>query len=78
LNGSLLLRIPPFPGAKVPAFAAAPRAAGSARAARVLELLLKHRVGGTYWAARPALPASYVLVRSVDALGVASAMGPPV
>lgn len=43
-----------------------------------MELLLKHRVGGTYWAAQPALPASYVLVRSVGALAAASAMGPAV
>ncbi|MFL6735361.1 MAG: hypothetical protein ACJ8EY_11795 [Sphingomicrobium sp.] len=55
------LRIPPFPSAKVRHFpeahAAPPRDTDLAAEVRRL------RVGGTYWAAQPNLPHSYVLLR---------------
>lgn len=68
-----LLRIPPFPGAKVGAFRELPgsgstEADAAEEAQRHIDLMIKHRIGGSYWAAQPDLPESYVLVRSAAAL----------
>jgi capsular polysaccharide export protein len=73
------LRIPPFPGAKVSAFAPAKGAGhlSAADAARVIEAIRRHRVGGSYWAAQPSLPQPYVLVRSGDGMATAEALGSP-
>ena len=58
-----LLRIPPFPGSAVHAWAGDGEiGAPPAQAGEVLEALGRHRVGGTYWAAQPPLPARYRLV----------------
>jgi len=63
------LRVPPFPGSKVARFeldANSPVAAEDpAELDRCIALLKEHRVGGTYWGPQPALPQSYVLLRSV-------------
>jgi capsular polysaccharide export protein len=67
-----LLRIPPFPGAKVRDFV--PLSGEPSDAADLADMLREHRVGGSYWAAQPALPQSYVLVRSASALGAAEAV----
>jgi capsular polysaccharide export protein len=57
------LRVPPFPGARVPRFA--PIANGAARdPAVVAEKILELRVGGSFWASQPTLPADRVLVCS--------------
>jgi capsular polysaccharide export protein len=58
------LRIPPFPGAKVQAFADA----GSPnvtvdRAKALIELIRATRVGGSFWGAQPTLPSRYILTR---------------
>lgn len=62
------LRIPPFPGSKVPDFLVA-QGGGNGSAATVelqscIALLWQHRVGGTYWGRQPPLPSSYLLLRS--------------
>src|SRR4051812_15897335 len=55
------LRVPPFPGARVQSLVAghSPGTPGE----DMVELVRRLKVGGSYWAAQPALPASYVLVR---------------
>lgn len=67
------LRIPPFPGAKIREFA--PVVAGQPGPqpdpAALLDLVRRERVGGTYWAAQPELPPSYILVRCADLLPLA-------
>jgi capsular polysaccharide export protein len=55
-----LLAIPPFPGARSPAFAvpgAAQAGAGSDDVPRLLAALAQHRVGGCYWGRQVAGPA---------------------
>lgn len=60
------LRVPPFPGACVQSFS---QLHGStADIDKLSAQVVRFRIGGTFWAAQPALPASYILVRSVDAL----------
>ena len=60
------LRIPPFPGAKVEHFS---QLNSTEPAPSDLVDEMRHfRVGGAYWGAQPALPNSYVLVRSSAAL----------
>jgi capsular polysaccharide export protein len=62
-----LLRIPPFPGTITKAFKPVPpypAAAPPDELRRSADLLRQHRVGGTFWAAQPALQDSYLLVRS--------------
>lgn len=51
-----LLAIPPFPGARAPAFAV-PGGAGNGEAAVLLAALARHRVGGCYWGRQIAVPA---------------------
>ena len=59
------LRIPPFPGSKVTRFPIQATSEGlGADAAEIAELLRNLRVGGTFWAAWPELPATYVLART--------------
>lgn len=63
------LRMPPFPGTRVGHFARATGAEPNLEG--VAERLKELRVGGTYWAAQPQLPESYVLVRSAAAVSAA-------
>ena len=79
-----LLRIPPFSGSKVREFAqlpSEPAEPDTAERQRCLQLLRQHRVGGSFWAAQPKLPPSYMLVRSAQALAAGRALpdelGPP-
>ena len=58
------LRVPPFPGAKVQAFADAGSSNVSVeRAAALSSLVRTARVGGAYWGSQPSLPSRYVLAR---------------
>lgn len=68
--GLPLLRIPPFPGAKVRSFQRLPARSHFDQAAvvRCANRIRELRIGGTYWAAQPALPSRYLLVRSREAL----------
>jgi hypothetical protein len=53
----LLLRIPPFPGAKCREFGVAHHApVAHEDAAECIELMRMHRVGGSFWGARPDIP----------------------
>jgi capsular polysaccharide export protein len=71
-SSQAFLRIPPFPGAKVRAFTTLGSARSDSR--EHVESVRRWRVGGTYWAAQPLLPANYVLVRSAAALEAAQAL----
>jgi capsular polysaccharide export protein len=63
------LHVPPFPGSKVAQLSAVGTAnVCDSELDAIADLLRDARVGGTYWAAQPKLPASYVLVMDVDAL----------
>ena len=64
-----LLRIPPFPGAKLSRFSE--RGCGSPVSSEIIDEVRRLRVGGTYWAAQPNLPVDRVLVRSAAALPAA-------
>ena len=54
------LRIPPFPGHRAKSIAVPDRCAAlePTEAGKLVRLLRHHRVGGTFWAARPSVPAS--------------------
>lgn len=66
------LRIPPFPGALQQRFLPAPAGLVPPVAPEDLKhALVSHRVGGTYWAAHPDLPAGRVICRSRVAMGMA-------
>lgn len=69
----MLLRIPPFPGAKVRSFEATEEADFDPA---VIDLLREARVGGSYWGPQPALPAAYVLCRDARSAGAAEALQP--
>ena len=57
------LRIPPFPGSKVGRFSIQdPENLGPE--AEIADLLRDLKVGGTFWAAQPKMPARYFLVRT--------------
>lgn len=58
------LRIPPFPGAPVRHLAEGGRLSATAEISAILDALRRSRVGGSFWAAQPCLPADQVLVRS--------------
>ena len=64
-----LLRIPPFPGAKLSRFSELD--GESPVSSDLIAELRRLRVGGTYWAAQPSLPADCLLVRSPAALPAA-------
>lgn len=63
----VFLRVPPFPGARVSAFAQRKQRREAEQAPENLDGLLRKirelRVGGSYWAAQPALAERYRLVR---------------
>lgn len=62
---SQFLQVPPFPGSRFRQFARLPGACDrSVSLHECLDLLRKHRVGGTYWARQPELPPSYLLLCS--------------
>lgn len=63
------LRIPPFPGSLRHGFPPLSRAAFDSE--QVRDLLVKHRVGGTYWAATPDVPGGRVVVRVPSAFASA-------
>ena len=77
-SGPRLLRIPPFPGARIREFTAL--GGGSADVAELVEEIRGLKVGGTYWAAQPEVPSGCVLVRRAAALEAAQqvALGKPV
>src|SRR5581483_7537087 len=67
LAAAPLIRIPPYPGARIPEFVQS--AAGSTAASDKLDvdelvaLVARERVGGTYWGSQPNLPGrGYVLL----------------
>lgn len=73
-----LLRIPPFPGARITAFAVAEtKTTHQAKPSTdLLAQMRAARVGGAYWAAQPNLPqGDYLLVRTRDASMQAEARG---
>ena len=77
-SGPRLLRIPPFPGARIREFTAL--GGGSADVAELVEEIRGLKVGGPYWAAQPEVPSGCVLVRRAAALEAAQqvALGKPV
>lgn len=66
------LLVPPFPGAKVRAFNKVQTAAPVSEA--LLDRIRQLKVGGTYWAARPVLPETYVVVTAREALAAVKAI----
>ena len=63
------LRIPPFPGATIRQFSSIEPASTDWPA--IVQKLRRLRVGGTYWAAQPELPADCLILRSPKALEAA-------
>ncbi len=74
------LRIPSFPGALHDRFNPLPNAGEQLPVDKIVGLLTRHRVGGTYWARQPNLPAKRVVVRSAVTLRYAEkfAAGRPI
>jgi capsular polysaccharide export protein len=70
------LRIPPFPGSLVRYFTRLGGGLDGTDRAAVADALRRHSVGGTFWAAQPNLPKSYVLVRSSAAIAAAEKLYP--
>ena len=72
------LRIPPFPGCRIDQFALGddPRADAGDQLGDLVGHIRHLRVGGTYWAAQPDLPPTYVLVRSNAALRACGGLEP--
>lgn len=70
------LRIPPFPGARVRHYAEIKPASFQTDIEAILAAARRHRVGGTFWALQPSLPADYVLVRSDLAIELAQRLYP--
>ena len=66
------VRIPPFPGASSQRFG--PLQGTSFPTQEHCRLLALHRVGGTYWAAQPNVPAGRVVVRSSAAVAASQAL----
>lgn len=71
-EGEAFLRIPPFPGARDRNFYGTSNS--SADPAILADRLRTLRVGGTFWAAQPKLPANHILVTS-EAAPPASTIG---
>lgn len=69
-----LLRVPPFPGARVREFVTS--AGANVDPAALSAKLLNLRVGGAYWAAQPDVPAARVVARSWDAAEAARRVFP--
>jgi capsular polysaccharide export protein len=69
-----LLRIPPFPGARVQSFVEWSGAVADPR--KVAAALREWKVGGTYWAEQPDLPEHPIVVRSPAAANAASNLLP--
>ena len=67
-----ILQIPPFPGARLQHFSII--GSKSTDAKELASAMRRHRVGGSYWGARPSLPETYVLVRAPFALGKLGAL----
>ena len=57
-----LLRVPPFPGARVDSIAGQGEAIGG-DVRPLLDALRAARVGGSFWAAQPALPAGALILK---------------
>ena len=75
---STLLRVPPFPGARVRAIAdaAVPGEQLAADPEACVAALCRHRVGGTFWGSRPSLdPARKLVLRPRDACQMVSMLG---
>jgi capsular polysaccharide export protein len=69
------LRIPPFPGSKISQFTIAATSEEFAiHTADIAELIRDLRVGGTFWAAQPKLPARFFLVRTAAPADCCSAI----
>lgn len=66
------LRLPPFPGSRVACFIEAEGPAVDAGS--IIQAVRKHRVGGAFWGAQPALPERFLLVRSPDDVTAAEAL----
>jgi capsular polysaccharide export protein len=66
------LRIPPFPGSSTEHFT--PLEGTSFDGEQLREMLIRHRVGGAYWAACPDVPHSRIVVRVRDALVAAHSL----
>ncbi len=63
------LQVPPFPGRRVHHFTRLGRApTKTVSLQQAIALIRAHRVGGSYWACQPAVPQSYLLVRTAAAL----------
>lgn len=63
------LDVPPFPGRNFHQFTRLAHASATpVSLGECLALIREQRVGGTYWARQPALPASYLLVRTAAAV----------
>jgi capsular polysaccharide export protein len=69
-----VLRIPPFPGARVQSFIE--RQGAGADPHEVAAALVKWKVGGTYWGAQPHVPKGCLLVRSSVANNAAADLLP--
>jgi capsular polysaccharide export protein len=68
-----ILRIPPFPGAKLRHLTPINGSpVDSAKA--IAEAMRRLRVGGCFWGAQPRVPAGHILVRSTDLIGSARMM----
>ena len=62
---SFFLEVPPFPGRRFGQFARLERTSVSpVPLGKCLALIREQRVGGAYWARQPAVPSTYLLVRS--------------
>ena len=66
-----LLRIPPFPGAKLRHFRPHPARAAETSIAEVLQALCRERVGGSYWSAPPSKAPRGIVARSRAVLPLA-------
>ena len=73
LPGPNFLRIPPFPGHRAGPLASA-GVAGSADVDELIAALAEARVGGAFWAARPALPKGRDVVLAPDTQAQAFAL----
>ena len=62
------LRIPPFPGSKVAQFSTVADGTLGSDLKDIADQIRTQQVGGTYWAAQPSLPDTYLLVRGTAPL----------